>query len=308
MAGIGVILNPHSKRYKKNPSMMKQIGFIVGEKGAFEPTVDLQDVHRVAEQFKEKNIDILALTGGDGTNHRTLTTFINVYGDQPLPKIALLKGGTLNTVAHSCGIRGTPEKILSNLLYKYHQDEPFRMTGIGLMKVNGDYGFIWGCGVIYRFMEAYYNRGAPSPWSAGWTLTRSIVSALRNGPFASRMFRRFDASVAVNGKKWAFRNYSAIYAGSVAELGLNFRVFHYARTPGKFHTIGFSLPPRHVLPYVPFMFLGKESGSPDLLEESADEMHVEVAEPISYTIDGDMYPPASRFHITPGPRLQVIVE
>src|SRR5262245_26778679 len=158
MPGIGVVLNPHSKRYRNHPEKLKRMGFIVGDKGHFGATKDLNDIERVAEDFKEHDIDVLALSGGDGTNHRTLTTFIKVYGDKPLPKIALLGGGTLNTIAFSCGIYGSPEKVLSNLLYKYHEDEPFETTEITITRINtkaGEfYGFIWGCGVIYRFMDS----------------------------------------------------------------------------------------------------------------------------------------------------------
>ncbi len=308
MPGIGVVLNPHSKRYKKNPEKLKRMGFIVGDKGSCESTKDLHDIRRVAEEFKEKQIDILALSGGDGTNHKTLTTFIQVYGEVPLPKVTFLRGGTLNTVAFSCGIYGTPEKILSNLLYKYHEDEPFETKEVEMMKVNDSYGFIWGLGVIYNFMDAYYKQGSPSPAQAAWTLARSIGSAITNGPFACKMFERMDGNVTVNGQAWPFKNYSAIYAGSIEYLGLSFRVFYLAHDRGKFHAIGFSLSPRNVLRYVPLMFLGRPSGCPDLMEAAATEMIVQLAEPKPYTIDGDMYPPIDRFVITPGPRLTVIVK
>lgn len=307
MPGIGVILNPHSKRYRNNPEKLKRMGFIIGDKGDFASTKDLHDIRRVAEEFKRKEIDILALSGGDGTNHMTLTHFIQVYGDQPLPKIAFLRGGTLNTVAYSVGVTGSPENILANLLFKYHEDEPFETTEIDLMNINGQYGFIWGCGVIYNFMEAYYKDGIPSPAQAARTLFKAIGSALINGPFACRMFERFDAEVTVDGKKWPFKNYSAIYSGSIEHLGLGFRVFYLARKDHKFHATGFSMPPRSVLPYVPLMFFGRPSGCPDLFEAEASEMTVQLAEPKPYTIDGDMHPPVNRFEIRPGPRLTVIV-
>ncbi len=307
MPGIGVILNPHSKRYRKSPHKLETMGFIVGEKGDFRATQDLDDVRAVAKRFKDKEIDILALSGGDGTNHRTLTIFIQLYQDQPLPKIALLRGGTLNTIASSCGIRGTPEKILMNLIYKYHSNESFRTIPIYPMCINGRYGFIWGCGVIFRFMDAYYTGETVSPPQAAWTLTHSIASALVNGRLARALFRRFDATVTVNGHRWPYANYSAIYAGSVAQLGLNFRVFYLAGRPDVFHGIGFSLPPRNVLRYVPKMFFGKPSGCPDLLEEACQEMQVKLEEPLSYTIDGDMYEPVDSFRITPGPALEVVV-
>ncbi len=307
MGGIGVVLNPHSKRYRKNPEKLKRMGFIVGDKGHFGATKDLNDIRRLAEEFKEHDIDVLALSGGDGTNHVTLTTFINVYGEKPLPKIAFLRGGTLNTIAASCGIYGSPEKVLANLLYKYHEDEPFETTEVDIMKINEHYGFIWGCGVIYRFMDEYYHGGLPSPARAAWTLAKAIGSAVINGPFACRMFERMDAEVTVNGKKWPFRTYSALYSGSVDQLGLNFRVFYLAKDAGAFHAIGFSLPPRNVLRYVPLMFIGRPSGCPDLVEERATEMIIQFKEAVPYTIDGDLHTAVDRFEIHPGPRLTVIV-
>lgn len=307
MPGIGVILNPHSKRYRKYPERMRRLGFIVGEQADLARTENLQDLESVAREFKKKEIEILAITGGDGTNHKTLSTFIQIYQDQPLPKITFLRGGTLNTIASACCIYGTPEKILTNLLYKYHQGETFEEKKISIMKINDHYGFIWGCGVIFNFMDAYYQGGHPSAWQAAWTLARSIGSALVNGPFSLKMFEKFEAEVIVNGKKWPLSNYSALYAGSVEYLGLSFRVFYHARQNGCFHATGFSLMPRQVLPYVPHMFLGRPSGCPNLVEEPAREMIVRLASPRGYTIDGDMQSPTDFFRIEPGPTLTVIV-
>jgi len=85
-------------------------------------------------------------------------------------------------------------------------------------------------------------------------------------------------------------------------------VFYLARDPKKFHAVGFSLPPRNVLRYVPLMFLGRPSGCPDLIEEAASEMVIELKEPVPYIIDGDMHLPEKSFRITTGPRLTVIVK
>lgn len=306
MAGIGVVLNPHSKRYRRAPHRLSRMSFIVGERGEFKATESLQDLDKVAQQFREKEIDILAMSGGDGTVHNVLSSFIRAYGEQPMPLIALLRGGTLNNIAHSCGVRGAPEKNLMKLIYQYHSGNGLKTTTLRPMKINDAYGFIWGCGVIHRFMQAYYQKGTPSPAHAAWTLTRSIASACINGPFARRMFQRFDAEVLVNGTRWPYANYSAIYAGSIAQLGLNFQVFHYADET-HFHAVGFSLPPRNVLRYVPKMYLGKPSGCPDLLEGALEEMVIRLAEPQGYTIDGDMYDPVDSFRITPGPELKAVV-
>jgi len=305
MPGIGIILNPHSKKHKLDPDRMQKMAFIVGDKGSCKETHDLGDLRRVAEEFKTRGVEILGIGGGDGTNHVVLTEFIKVYGEKPLPKITFLRGGTLNTLAAACDIKGSPEDILSNLIYKYHEDIPFETKEVDIMEINGEYGFIFGTGVICRFMKAYYG-GTPSPLWAAWTLTHAISSALVNGPFAMKLFERYDAQVTVDGKEWPFKNYSAIYAGSVDRLGLNFRVFHYSEEPGLFHAVCFSLPPRNILRHVPRMFVGKHPDCDDMIEQPSREMVMKFEEPQDYTIDGDILPPVHEIRVRTGPRLKII--
>ncbi|MBF0491631.1 MAG: hypothetical protein HQM15_02490 [Deltaproteobacteria bacterium] len=306
MPGIGIILNPHSKKHKQDPGRMERLGFIVGDRGSCRQTHSFEDLKEVISEFKQRQIEVLGIGGGDGTNHVVLTYLIRIYQDQPLPKITFLRGGTLNTIAASCGIYGSPEKILSNLIYKYHEDETLKIKEINLLEVNGEFGFIFGTGVLYRFMKSYYE-GKPSPFRAAQTLGHSIFSAIFNTEYSRKMFERYEGEVLVDGKKWAFKNYSAIYAGSVEQLGLNFRVFHYSAMAGKFHAVGFSTPPRNILRYVPFMFLGKPSKCPELIEEPVSEMKMVFEEAQPYTLDGDMLEGQKEIIVRAGPKLQVVV-
>lgn len=307
MAGIGIVLNPHSKQNRMRPEQMRKIAFIVGDKAACAQTQDFDHLERVAQEFKDRDIDILGISGGDGTNHKTLTTFIQVYGDRPLPKIAFLKDGTMNIIASSCGVRGSSERIIANLIYKYHEDVPFETMTLRPMNVNGHYGFIFGCGMIYRFMDTFYQQGALSPWLAAKILARTVGSGLVNGRFACKLFEKFDAEVWVDGKKWPFQNYSSVFAGAVSQLGLNFKAFYLVeKYPGCFHSIGISLLPRTVIRHLPCAFLGKPSKTPGLLEEPAKELVIKVAEPIMFTVDGDKYGPVSEIKVTMGPEITVI--
>ena len=308
MPGIGIVLNPHSKRYKKNPGQMRRLGFVVGDRGWFQTTKDMHDLRLVAQEFKERDIDILAVTGGDGTNHCTLSTFIDVYQDKPLPKFTFLRGGTMNTLATCFNIRGTPEKILSNVLFKYHEGTPFETVEIDTLKINGRYGFIFGCGLISRFLHIHYRAKNPSPLRAGLFMAEAIISCLVNGPMAQGLFRRFDGTVKGDGRLWPFKNYSALYASTIPNIGLYFRVFYLAGVdPNTFHGVGFSMAPRPLLWLLPKMFVGKPTGSPDLYEEKLQRMEMQFPEPLQYTIDGDLYGPEKNIVIEPGPRLTVVV-
>jgi diacylglycerol kinase (ATP) len=311
MPGIGIVLNPHSKKNRQEPERMKKIAFIVGDKAACAQTQDFDHLERVAEEFKERDIDILGISGGDGTNHKTLSTFIDVYGDQPLPKIAFLKGGTMNFIANSCGARGSSEKIISNLIYKYHEDIPFETFTLHPLNVNGHHGFVWGCGFIYRLMEAFYKGKALSEVYAIKIFLKTVASALVNGKYACRMFERFDAEVSVDGEKWDYKNYSSVFAGAIQNICatpfVTVKIFHHVlKEPTKFHAMGFSLFPRGLLTAFPRAFLGLPTKQAGIIEAPANEMEVKLAKPMMYTVDGDRYGPTDHIKVTQGPELTII--
>lgn len=306
MPGVGVILNPYSKKYKKNPNSLERMAFIVGDKASCKSTHDLADLTRVADEFKSRDVDILAISGGDGTIHCTLTTFLKVYGEKPMPKITFLRGGTLNTIPATVNIKGSTERILSDLLVKYHEDIPFEVKKLRLMRINDDYGCIFGVGLIYNFMASYY-ASTPGPWGAIKTFVKSICSGFTNGSYINKMFERFDAEVIVNGKVWPYANYSAVYAGSIRQMGLNFNVFYYMlKQNEKFHACGLSMPPRNIILYLKGMHDGGPSGCPNLIEEATDRMEIKLSKPLPYTIDGDMLKPCDSFLLTVGPELSVL--
>lgn len=308
MSGIGVVLNPNSKSYKKNPAKLEHMAFIVGDKASCKPTDDIDDLYRVADEFKSRDIDILAISGGDGTIHCTLTAFLKVYGEKSLPKITLLRGGTLNTIAATHGILGTTEQLLSSLLIRYHEDLSFTEKKLRLMNINGSYGCIWGCGFVFTFMEEYYKNASLNPLVAAKTLTTCIFSALCNGRVARKMFDRFDAEIEVNGKKWVFANYSSIFAASIRQFGLNFNVFHHMMRQNEgFHSYGVSLPPRTLVPLINGFRRAEPNSSEHVLDAFATEMVVRLDKPLGYTIDGDMLPAVDYFEIKQGPELTVLV-
>src|SRR5690349_19758362 len=105
MPGIGIIANPHSKLNKQNPERHELLGYILGQQGQLRLTESLEHLSKVAAEFHQKKIDILAINGGDGTISRTLTAIVNEYKGDPLPPIALLRGGTMNVLAQNLGVK-----------------------------------------------------------------------------------------------------------------------------------------------------------------------------------------------------------
>ena len=105
---LGIVSNPASRRNRRRPGVITRIERIAAELGGqalARTTPSLDAVDEVAREFMERDVDILALNGGDGTNHATLTRFVRVWGDRPLPRVLLMRGGTMNTAARGMGLR-----------------------------------------------------------------------------------------------------------------------------------------------------------------------------------------------------------
>lgn len=310
MSGIGIILNPYSRSNKRRPERIKKLGFIVGEKGSCHSTETLDEVRELAEEFKERDIDILGISGGDGTNHKTLTAFLKVYGEKPLPKIALLRGGTMNNLANQLRIKGSPEKILSDLIIKYHESIPFDETEINMVRINGEYGFLFGMGLISRFIDVYQNvEGGPTPARGAYLLGRAMCSAIINGRFARQLTERFDCRMTIDGEEQPFKNFMMIFVGTMTSLGFNFRpLYRSTSEAGKFQAVGISATGRQLLRTFPRAFLAKPSKSEHYIDRMCSRMTLEFERPLRYTIDGD-FPeePTTSVEIETGPQLTCIV-
>ena len=94
MKKIGVVYNPFAGKNKFNPERKQAVlEKIIGNRGIVRATQSVEDIYRVANEFQEEGVDILGISGGDGTNQCVLTTFSDVYGEENLPLVALLRGG-----------------------------------------------------------------------------------------------------------------------------------------------------------------------------------------------------------------------
>jgi diacylglycerol kinase (ATP) len=312
MAGIGIVTNPHSRQNRRHPNRMKRLGYVLGRDDVYEMTDAVEDVARVAEEFKKNEIEILALNGGDGTNHVTLTRFIEVYKDTPLPRIAFLRGGTMNTISNSIGITGRPGAILLNIVDKYYSKQPFDITERDMLKVTDDtgvrYGFIFGNGVAANFLELYYEDPNPSPAVAASLVARCLASAILQGPLIKQLFEPFDAEIELDGEVWPRRQYTGVLAATIEQVGLGFRpftrceeragAFHVAAVQGNFTQVARSLPR---------VRLGQRVDEAIIADRVAERAVFRTDGEILYTIDGDMHRADGQVIVEAGPRLQIIL-
>jgi diacylglycerol kinase (ATP) len=317
MSGIGVVFNPRSRRNLRDPSAATRLARTLGDHGVVREARSRDELHRIAEDFARLGIDILGISGGDGTNHVTITGFLDVYGARALPQLAFLRGGTMNTVANSVGIsKGKPEGLLGHVIRAYAEraSRPLANVERHVMKI-GDareshYGFLFGTGVVAGFLAEYYANGEPSPLVAAKTLLRAVGSTLVGGEMIQRMARPFLGSATLeDGTTWPEREYLAVAAGTIDQIGLNFRPFRrYAERDGTFHALGIHCSPMAFVRDLPRIWRSEPMRDGRTYEATVARMTVRAKDGnLRYMIDGDLHEKRGAVEVSVGPKVKIIV-
>lgn len=292
MTGIGIITNPHSKLNKRNPSRSALLGFILGKKGVIETTNSLEHLAQVAHKFKEQEIEVLAINGGDGTISRTITAFINAYGETRLPKIALLRGGTMNVLAGHLGIRGTPESLLYNLIQLDSKEMVLPSVPIRILNIEGNYGFIYADGTNAKILEEYYihKRGT---LDALWLALRLIFSFLLKGDFYNRLVVPRETAIHPLGQSQFIHQSLGIFASTITNLPLGLPLLRGDKFGNhQFQILSVTSPPEKLLWNLPaIMLLGKEGKTRGKFRIICEKASISNSTLQPYTLDGELFTP-----------------
>jgi diacylglycerol kinase family enzyme len=312
MSGIGVILNPRSRRNRRDPEAALRLARALGDHGVVRTARSRDDLSRIAEDFRKLKIDVLGISGGDGTNHVTLTGFLEVYADEPLPPIAFLRGGTMNTVANAVGVpRGRPDGLLASLIKRYARRAPLTSVERHVMRVGDHYGFIFGTGCIYGFIDEYYRTGDPTPLSAAQVLLRASASVVVRGDMMRRVARRWEGRVTFDDKtSMPDRDYLSVAAGTVDQVGLGFRPFYrYADAPNHFHLLGIHTTALGFVRKLPEIWRARGMGPGHTYEKLTQLALLEARSGVvEYVLDGDLHRHPGPLPIRIGPQVRILVE
>lgn len=339
MPGIGVIYNPRSGRNLRDPKAARRLSRALGDHGVLREAGSIDELYRVAEDFRSLKIDVLGISGGDGTNGVTITGFLDVYQGSALPQIAFLRGGTMNTAANSVGVRrGPPEGLLDRLVNAYVERASIPLQDVErhVLRLRPDtpssrsartstdeapasmkapplaekYGFVFGTGVVCGYLAEYYAGGKPNPVVAAKTLLRGIGSAMVRGEMIRRMAAPFRGSVHLDdGTVWEERDYLSVAGGTIDQIGLNFRPFHrYAESPGRFHILGIHTSPMGFVTQLPRIWRAAPMQPGHTFEATTSSVTIRSPSgPIRYMVDGDLHHCDGPLHVSIGPRVRIVV-
>ncbi|MBI4956953.1 MAG: sphingosine kinase [Myxococcales bacterium] len=312
MSGIGIVLNPRARRNVQDPDAPLRLAHQLGDDGLVKIARDRAELARVAEDFKRIGIEILCIAGGDGTNHVTLTGFFEVYGATPLPIVSLLRGGTMNTVANSLGIpRRSPEQLLhaTRRAYARRSRLPLAFVEHNVVRAGANYGFIFGTGAIHGFISTYSDHPEPSPLWAAQVLARACAGAFTRGATLRRVAARWEGRVVFeDGASFPERDYLAIGASTVGQIGLGFKPFYRnGQLPDHFHMLGIHCSAGTFIRSLPRVWRGIGLQPKHNYERLVQRAVLMPRHGVTgYQLDGDVFDHPGELEVAIGPRVRIL--
>jgi hypothetical protein len=310
MAGIGVVVNPRSRLNLRDPRAALRLARRLGDHGVVRTAASRDDLARIAEDFRRQKIDVLGISGGDGTNYVTITCFLEVYADEPLPPLAFLRGGTFNTVANAVGVpRGNPDGLLARIIRRYAAREPLSSVERHVMRIGSHYGFIFGTGAIYGFIADYNEAEERNAIWAAKVLLRASARVVAGKP--TRVAQRWEGKVTLDdGEVFPDRDYLAIGCSTVSQIGLGFTPFYrVSEKPDTFHALGIHTSALGFVGKLPGIWRARPMGPGHTYDRLARRAVIEQrGGVVRYVCDGDVHDHAGPLTIEAGPRVRILVE
>jgi diacylglycerol kinase family enzyme len=310
MAGIGVIINPHASRNRKRAGAReRRMTDVVGAFGWVRVTPSIDAIDDVAREFHDRGIDILAICGGDGSDHCTLTAVHRVWGPQRLPRLLPLRAGTINYVADATGgRRGTPEQVLARVVRDYRRGNTHVTTERDVLRVNGaEVGFLLSFGTAVNYLRAYYALEQQGPWPATKLLGRLIASAVAGTHLSRAVFQTVEADIECDGDPLPFRLFPFFFAGTVDRIALGFQPTYLGnRKRGYFHVIGGPVAARRLVRHVARIYRGFPTNEPQLYDNLGRQLVIRFARPTHIMLDGDILEPTERVEVDVPLRVELI--
>lgn len=304
MATIGVIVNPHSKINKKsskNIDLLKNINY---NNMIVRVTGNLKELDLALVEFKKSKIAVLAINGGDGTISKTISALIHCYQDQKLPQILLLKGGTINVLAHNLGIHGSPINTLREFIVNPSSD----ICEVSTLKVNKNYGFIFGNGTAASFLKLYYKNKSDAI-GASILLAKVIANGFLGGKTFKKIVKDHKVSIKHDNEKLLETKSIAIICSTIPKMPLGPLLFpKMVGFPQKFQSVCFTIPAKaafYLVPIAGLLFPHKELYKITRVNEKIEIFSKTLN---SYTIDGELYLNKSeKLTVELGPRISFII-
>ena len=309
---IHVIVNTTAHLYRVRPSVVKAVRQACDRRAELSITRTLDELTQACTAIAERGTDLVVLSGGDGTFMAGVTALTRSLGEERLPPIALVPGGTVATVARNWGMKGDPLVLLNRILRVDGAPQTITRPTLRVRGVTKEgaleerIGFIFGSGLVANFFDVYYAEGARGYPGAARIVARIFAESFVGGRYARRVLDPLTCAIEVDGRPLRPKAWSLVCASVVRNLGIHMLVTYRAgedlRRP---HFVCSPLTSSQLGPRMPLVLAGKRIGGAEHFDDLVSEFLVRFDPEGPYVLDGDMLR-AREVSVSAGPALRVV--
>lgn len=305
---LALIVNAHSRRIRKDSSFQARLQKHFHGRGPFFALKSPDELAPTLSEIRKVRPDILFICGGDGTLRQTIHELIKQYRTDPFPRIAILKTGTMNTVATGLGVNRSAHNQLKWILTRLDRSLPLPIRTIHPLRIDDTHGFIFAIGGFTNFIAQYSATSDPSPLRALWMLGRATISGLCKSSYAASLFPSFLANVS-RGDRMVLSQagVTTISASAIRHIGFGFHPYAQAEgSAGDFGALILRESPTSLLSSAGKIYRGAPIRSASILQFSAPELLIELHSELVPMVDGDLLKPRKEFALSRGPAVHFI--
>ncbi len=305
---LTILANPRARGVRRDPGLPARLAEIARGHGEVITTAG-DELSSISAGLAARGVSLVALCGGDGTGQAVLTELCRAYAAcaRPLPRIVLLRGGTINTVAANLGVHGTPEALLARLVDRIRRKLPLPVVMQSLLEVDGRLGFLFAAALGARFLELYYDHPSPSPARAAALAVQISASALVNGARARQLLAPLPVELELDeAPPLRMDGLRVLVASTVIDVGIGMRLCPRAgEDASRFQLVASALSPAQMALQLPAVRAGCPLEGAPHLDPLVSRATVRFASDEPYTLDGDLFR-ARSLKIAIGPRLSIV--
>ena len=182
---VAVVTNPTAGKDTPGAGLGRVVASILTTPHWIYTPETLNELDETARQLGHDRPDILVIVGGDGTIHQTLSKVLREREsapDVPLPQVLIIPVGTMNNIGAAIGVtRHRAVKLAKIVATKIRENHPLDVVHRNPLKINDEYGFLYGTGLPVNFLQKYYENHEPG----GPTRAINVILATLGNELAS---------------------------------------------------------------------------------------------------------------------------
>ena len=306
MKKIGIIINPNAKKFRTGKDSVDSFMKYSTDNIIISSMTNSADLKEIVYNYKTLNPDYICIAGGDGTIHLVITELINIYNNENVPPVLILKEGTMDNIAHTLKLKGRGHVLLKKFLKKITADQTIQIEDRFTIKISDKYCFLFGTGFTTNFLKKVYS-GKEKGFYRNIQVTLMCMKEVFLKMKKYEIFKLTEQAIFIDDKKVLINPVAGILAGTVEHIGMGFSpLIDAVQKNGTFQILVIGMTPRAILRNLNKFRTGKKVKSPKYLNTHGKAIILKQKGVFDYTMDGEIYSAKNELKISTGPKVKLV--